>query len=58
MKNWKEKLLDVYAYFCLAWVALALAFQVTLICLDFKDPKLATKVSNELIWKLDDTFKK
>ena len=53
-----NKFLNVFARICLVWVVFALSFQVTMIALGFINPKLVTKISNEISWKLDGTYKK
>jgi hypothetical protein len=42
----------------LAWVVLALTFQVTMLVLSVANPKLEQKIGNELMWHIDGTFKK
>lgn len=58
MNKVKEKLFTGFLYLCLAWVHFALAFQVTMITLSVTNPELEKKISNELTWALDGTFKK
>lgn len=53
-----NKFLNVFARVCLVWVLFALSFQVTMITISYTKPELATKISNELSWKLDGRFKK
>ena len=53
-----NKFLNVFVRLCLAWVMFALTFQVTMLTLNYVKPELATKVGNELTWKLDGRFKK
>ena len=50
--------LNVFIRLCLVWVMFALTFQVTMLTLNYVKPELATKVGNELTWKLDGRFKK
>jgi hypothetical protein len=52
-----NKFFNVFVRVCLAWAIIALAFQVTMLTLSYTNPKLATKVGNELSWKLDGRFK-
>ena len=52
-----NKFLNVFVRICLVWVIFALSFQVTMLTLSFTNPKLATKISHELSWRLDGTFK-
>ena len=53
-----NKFLNVFIRLCLVWVMFALTFQVTMLTLSYVKPELATKVGNELTWKLDGRFKK
>jgi hypothetical protein len=53
-----NKFLNVFIRLCLVWVMFALTFQVTMLTLNYVKPELATKVGNELTWKLDGRFKK
>jgi hypothetical protein len=39
------------------WVHFALLFEVTMITLSFVKPELATKIGNEIMWKIDGRFK-
>jgi hypothetical protein len=57
MKKLSERLFRGYLYFCLVWVHLALAFQVTMIVLNATNPELATKIGNEIMWKIDGRFR-
>lgn len=52
-----NKFLNVYVKICLVWVIFALSFQVTMLTLSFTNPKLATRISHELTWRLDGRFK-
>lgn len=54
----KKFLLNVYIKLCLIWVVIALTFQVTMVVLQFANPKIADSVAKELTWKIDGTFKK
>ena len=58
MNKIKEVLFLRFVQLCLVWTVVALSFQVTMLTLSAVNPKLATKVSNELTWKLDGRFKK
>ena len=40
-----------------AWIVFALSFQVMMLTLTVVKPELATKIGNELTWKLDGRFK-
>lgn len=52
-----NKFLNVFVRIALVWVVFALTFQVTMLTLSFVNPKLVRKISNELSWKLDGTYK-
>ena len=52
-----NKFLNVFVRVALVWVVFALIFQVTMLTLSYTNPKLATRISHELSWKLDGTFK-
>ena len=52
-----NKFLNVFARVALVWVILALTFQVTMLVLSVVNPELETKIGNEIMWKLDGTFK-
>lgn len=58
MNKIKEILFFRFLQLCFVWTVVALSFQVTMLTLSAVNPKLATKVSNELTWKLDGRFKK
>jgi len=58
MKNLKGTLFLGFVKLCLVWVMFALTFQVTMITLSYTKPELATKIGNELTWKLDGRFNK
>ena len=58
MNKIKEVLFFRFIQLCFVWTIVALTFQVTMLTLSAVNPKLATKVSNELTWKLDGRFKK
>jgi len=57
MKNLKELLLLRLVQLVFVWVNLALVFQVFMIVTHFTNPELNTKVGNEIMWKIDGTFK-
>lgn len=44
------------AQICLVFVSLALAVQLSMVVLSFTNPKLATQLSKEAIWILDERF--
>lgn len=56
MNKVKEKLFLGFVKLAFAWTVFALTFQVTMITLSVVNPKLATKIGNELTWKLDGRF--
>jgi predicted Abi (CAAX) family protease len=58
MKNIKDKLFLGFVKLVFAWTVFALTFQVTMITLTFTKPELATKIGNEIMWKIDGTFNK
>lgn len=57
MNKVKEKLFLGFVKLALVWTVFALSFQVTMITLSVVKPELATKIGNELTWKLDGRFK-
>lgn len=58
MKKIKEQLFLGFVKLVFAWTVFALAFQVTMITLSYVKPELATKIGNELTWRLDGRFNK
>jgi len=40
----------------LLFVLLAASFQISMVVISFTNPKLATNIAKELIWKLDGRF--
>lgn len=56
MNKVKEKLFLGFVKLVLVWTVFALSFQVTMLTLSVVNPKLATKIGNELTWKLDGRF--
>lgn len=58
MKTIKDKLFLGFVKLVFAWTVLALTFQVTMMTLSVVKPELATKIGNELTWKLDGRFNK
>jgi len=58
MKKIKEQLFLGFVKLVFAWTVFALSFQVTMITLSYTKPELATKIGNELTWKLDGRFNK
>ena len=57
MNKIKEKLFLGFVKLALVWTVFALTFQVTMLTLTVVKPELATKIGNELTWKLDGRFK-
>jgi hypothetical protein len=58
MKNLKENLALGFVKLAFAWTVFALSFQVTMMTLNVVNPELATKIGNEIMWKIDGTFNK
>ena len=57
MNKVKEKLFLGFVKLAFVWTIFALSFQVTMLTLSAVKPELATKIGNELTWKLDARFK-
>jgi hypothetical protein len=57
MNKAKEKLFLGFVKLAIIWTVFALSFQVTMLTLTVVKPELATKIGNELTWKLDGRFK-
>lgn len=57
MKNIKEKLIHGFLYIICGWAVFALTFDVFMMTLHYANPKLSTKIGNEIMWKMDGTFK-
>jgi len=57
MNKVKEKLFLGFVKLVFAWTVFALSFQVTMMTLMVVKPELATKIGNEIMWKLDGRFK-
>jgi len=57
MKKLKETLALRFIQLVFVWVNLALTFQVFMLVTHFTNPKLSTKIGNEIMWKIDGTFK-
>jgi len=58
MRKIKDLILLRFVQLIFVWTVFAISFQVTMLTLSFVKPELATKVGNELAWKLDGRFKK
>jgi len=57
MNKVKEKLFLGFVKLAFVWTIFALSFQVTMLTLSVVKPELATKIGNEIMWKLDGRFK-
>jgi ABC-type transport system involved in cytochrome bd biosynthesis fused ATPase/permease subunit len=57
MKNIKDLITLRFVQLAFSWAIFALLFQVFMLVTTFVNPKLSTKIGNELMWKLDGTFK-
>ena len=57
MNKVKEKLFLGFVKLALVWTVFALTFQVTMLTLSVVKPEMATRIGNELTWKLDGRFK-
>lgn len=57
LKNIGEKLFIGYIYFVCTWISMALLFDAVMITLHYTNPDLTQKISNEIAWKIDGTFK-
>jgi hypothetical protein len=57
MNKVKEKLFLGFVKLAFVWTIFALSFQVMMLTLSVVKPELATKIGNELTWKLDGRFK-
>ncbi len=57
MNKVKEKLFLGFVKLAFVWTVFALSFQVIMMTLSLVKPELATKIGNELTWKLDGRFK-
>ena len=57
MKNLRETIALRLAQLLFVWVNLALTFEVFMIVTHFTNPELNTKIGNEIMWKIDGTFK-
>jgi len=58
--TWKELgtlFFKGYLVFVGVWLAFALSFDLFMIGVHFTKPDLETKISNEITWKIDGTFK-
>ena len=46
-----------YLVFAICWVFFALSFDLFMIGVHFTDEDLERKISNEIMWRIDGTFK-
>lgn len=58
MNKIKDLLFLRFVQLCFVWTIAALTFQVTMLTLSFVNPKLETKIGNEIMWKIDGRFNK
>jgi hypothetical protein len=58
MNKIKDLLFLRFVQLCAAWTVVALTFQITMLTLSVVNPKLETKISNEIAWKIDGRFNK
>jgi hypothetical protein len=57
LKNIGETLFKGYLVCVFIWLAFALSFDLIMIGAHFMDENLERKISNEIMWKIDGTFK-
>jgi hypothetical protein len=56
--NWKDKLAMAFLGLVGLWIVFALCFQLFFVYLHFSgNDELGTKISNEIMWRIDGTFK-
>ena len=56
--NWKDKVAMAFLSLFVIWVVAALCSQLFFLYLNFSgNEKLSTQISNEIMWKIDGTFK-
>ena len=58
MSRIKDKLFLGFVKLAFAWTVFALGFQVTMMTLSVINPKLETKIGNQIMWTIDGTFNK
>jgi hypothetical protein len=58
MKNIKEVLFLRFVQLVFVWTVFALSFQVFMLTLSVTNPKLETRIGNEIMWKIDGRFNK
>lgn len=52
-----ELLFNGFAIFTLVWISFALVFDIFFIYLHFTNPEKGQYYSNEIMWRIDGTFK-
>ena len=57
MKNIRGVVQLKFIQLVFVWVCLALSFQIFMLVTSFINPKLEAKIGNEIMWKIDGTFK-
>ena len=57
MKNFKDAIALRFVQLVFAWTVFALSFQIFMMITLFTNPELNTKIGNEIMWKIDGTFK-
>jgi hypothetical protein len=57
MKNFKDAIALRFVQLVFAWTVFALSFQIFMMITSFTNPELNTKIGNEIMWKIDGTFK-
>ena len=57
MKKLKDTIALRFVQLVFGWTALALSFQIFMVVTSFVNPELSTKIGNEIMWKIDGTFK-
>lgn len=57
LKKVGENLFKGYLCFVGVWLAFALSFDIFMIAVHFTNEDLERKISNEISWKIDGTFK-
>jgi hypothetical protein len=56
MKNIKGILFLRFVQLACLWAVFALSFEIFMLTLSFVNPKLETKIGNEIMWKIDGRF--
>jgi hypothetical protein len=57
MKNFKDAIALRFVQLVFGWTVLALSFQIFMMVTLVVNPELNTKIGNEIMWKIDGTFK-